>query len=69
MTTETRSTSAVDDVLGAELGNARRTKRLLQLVGALSASPALSLPNALDESELEAAYRSARERRPALPAP
>ncbi|MCP4591098.1 MAG: IS4 family transposase [bacterium] len=57
MTTAMPSTLAVDDVIGAELGDARRTKRLAQLVGALSVTPALSLPDALSEAELEAAYR------------
>ncbi len=57
MMTASPSTVAKTDVLGAELGDARRTKRLGALVEALSVSPALSLPDVLNEAELEAAYR------------
>ena len=53
----TPSRVAKGDVLGAQLGDPRRTKRLAHLVDALSVSPALSLPDVLSEAELEAAYR------------
>ena len=49
---------AVGEYAGAELGDARRTERLLKIVGALAACPGASLPQALGgEAELEGAYR------------
>ena len=41
----------------ADFGDRRLSDRLGRLAGKLSKSPSLSLPKALDASELEAAYR------------
>jgi hypothetical protein len=47
-----------DEFLGAELGDLRRTDRLLSIVEAVSAAPDKSLPEiARDDAELEAMYR------------
>jgi hypothetical protein len=46
------------EFVGAELGDERRRKRLLEIVGALDAGPALGFPRAVgSEAELEASYR------------
>jgi hypothetical protein len=55
-------TTLVEDVSGefanAELGDERRVKRLLEIVGALDASPSAGFPRALgSEAELEGFYR------------
>lgn len=42
---------------GADLGDERREERLSKLVGKLAEGPDKSLPAALDEAELQAAYR------------
>jgi len=42
---------------GAELGDARLSKRLCSLADQLAARPSASFPKALDDAELEAAYR------------
>lgn len=42
---------------GAELGDARLSKRLCSLADQLAARPGESFPKALDDAELEAAYR------------
>lgn len=48
----------LEEFAEAELGDSRRTKRLGQMVAALSRSPQASLPTALgSEDELEGAYR------------
>ena len=50
--------SVVNEFLNAELGDRRRTDRLLQLVERFSENPQASLPQLLgDEAQLEAAYR------------
>lgn len=50
--------SVVNEFLNAELGDKRRTDRLLQLVERFSENPQASLPQLLgDEAQLEAAYR------------
>src|SRR5688572_27877561 len=50
--------SMKDEFEGAELGDARRTKRLQVIAEALGAAPDRSLPEiAGDEAELEAMYR------------
>jgi len=45
------------ELAGAELGDARLSKRLCLLADQLSARPGASFPKALDDAELEAAYR------------
>src|SRR5262249_10834031 len=45
------------ELAGAELGDARLSKRLGLLADQLAARPAASFPKALDDAELEAAYR------------
>src|SRR5690242_20641611 len=45
------------ELAGAELGDARLSKRLGLLADQLSARPGESFPKALDDAELEAAYR------------
>jgi hypothetical protein len=45
------------ELAGAELGDARLSKRLCTLADQLSARPGASFPKALDDAELEAAYR------------
>jgi Transposase DNA-binding/Transposase DDE domain len=56
------STRAVERIVGdfaeVELGDPRRTRRLLKIMSRLAAQPAASLPAALrDEAEVEGAYR------------
>lgn len=46
-----------DEVADADLGDARLAKRLTALVTAIVDQPAESFPKALDDAELEAAYR------------
>jgi len=47
-----------DEYVGADLGDARRSDRLVQLGAALATFPAVSFPDALgDGAQLEAAYR------------
>jgi hypothetical protein len=49
---------AVDEEFGgAELGDARRTARLIKLAASIGADPAASFPELLTEAELEGAYR------------
>lgn len=45
------------DLAGADLGDVRRSRRLLRLADSLSRRPGASFPKALDDAELEAAYR------------
>lgn len=45
------------ELVGAELGDARLSKRLCLLADQLAARPSASFPKALDDAELEAAYR------------
>ncbi len=45
------------ELAGAELGDARLSKRLCSLADQLAARPGASFPKALDDAELEAAYR------------
>jgi hypothetical protein len=45
------------ELAGAELGDARLSKRLCSLADQLAARPSASFPKALDDAELEAAYR------------
>ena len=48
----------VDSIKEAELGDPRRTRRLVSLVSKLAVRPQVSLPDAMgSESELEGAYR------------
>ncbi len=50
--------SIVDDFAGAELGDPRRTKRVLKILDKLARQPAASLPAVLgDEADVEGAYR------------
>jgi hypothetical protein len=47
-----------EEFIGAELGDARRSRRLVQIAEALAADPARSLPEAMgSEAGLEGAYR------------
>lgn len=46
-----------DEFLGAQLGDHRRSRRLVSLAQALDDDPARSFPKSLDESALEGAYR------------
>jgi hypothetical protein len=48
---------AIDEFGAAELGDARRTKRLVALARQLARSPHCSLPQSLSAAELKAAYR------------
>lgn len=48
---------AIDEFGAAELGDARRTKRLVALARQLAKSPHGSLPQSLSPAELKAAYR------------
>lgn len=48
---------AIDEFGTAELGDARRTKRLVALARQLAKSPHCSLPQSLSPAELKAAYR------------
>lgn len=49
---------ALDDLSGADFGDARLTKRLLRIVEGLAPNPAASLPDAAkNDAELEATYR------------
>ena len=48
---------AVQEFGDAQLGDARRTARLVELARALGAQPEASLPQALDAAALKAAYR------------
>jgi len=45
------------ELAGAELGDARLSKRLCSLADQLAARPSASFPKAFDDAELEAAYR------------
>jgi Transposase DNA-binding len=45
------------ELADADLGDARLSRRLRQLVGSLAERPAESFPKVLDDAELEAAYR------------
>lgn len=48
---------AMDEFGGAELGDARRTKRLVTMARQLAKTSTLSFPQALSEADLKAAYR------------
>lgn len=57
MTQDTDSDWALEEFGMAELGDARRTKRLVALARQLGRSPHCSLPQSLSPAELKAAYR------------
>lgn len=57
MTQDSDSDWALEEFGMAELGDARRTKRLVALARQLARSPHCSLPQSLSPAELKAAYR------------
>src|SRR3954469_9042768 len=57
MPQQVRAPSHSDEVAEAELGDARLSKRLSLLAERLAERPSDSFPKALDDAELEAAYR------------
>lgn len=57
MTQEPDIDWALEELGAAELGDARRTKRLVALARQLAKSPHCSLPQSLSSAELKAAYR------------
>jgi Transposase DNA-binding/Transposase Tn5 dimerisation domain len=57
LTQDTDSDWALEEFGAAELGDARRTKRLVALARQLARSPHCSLPQSLSPAELKAGYR------------
>lgn len=57
METDEQTDWAVNEFGAAELGDARRTARLVELARQLAKNPHYSLPQALSNAELKAAYR------------
>lgn len=53
----TRQGTIGDEVRGADLGDFRRTRRLVKLIERMAEQPDASFPSVLDDAELEAAYR------------
>lgn len=57
-TNETKTSGIAEEFEGAELGDERRSRRLVRMAQALSEEPAASFPEAMkDEAGLEGAYR------------
>ena len=54
---ETETDWAIDEFGAADLGDARRTARLVALARQLAKSPHCSFPQSLSQAELKAAYR------------